>query len=347
MKQPMIEIDGSFGEGGGQVLRSSLALALCTGSAFRITRIRAGRKKPGMLRQHLTAVRAAATISGAQVTGDQIGAQELTFVPGPVTGGRHRFAVGTAGSATLVLQTVLPPLLLAEHRSELHLEGGTHNPWAPPAQFLAASFFRALSSMGAECSLDLESWGFYPAGGGKCRVAITPPAGGLQPVDLGERGPLVRAELLTAVSEVPFEVAQDEAETVKRHAAFPIDKTRVEQVPSPGPGNVVLLWLEFERTTAFFTGFGALGVSRKQVARQAVDAANAFFATRAAVEEHLADQLLIPMALAGRGAFTTDALSSHTRTNLEVIRKFLPLEVRLSQQEKRLWKIELERTVGI
>lgn len=342
-RQGLVEIDGSFGEGGGQILRTSLALSVCTQRPFRISRIRAGRKKPGLLRQHLTAVKAAAAISGAEVTGAEIGSQDLTFVPGPARPGKYTFAIGTAGSATLVLQTVLPPLLLTAGPSEIRLEGGTHNQWAPPAQFLEHSFFAALQAMGADSSLELGDWGFYPAGGGKLDVRVAPALGGLKPLDLSERGNLIRAEILTAVSEVPFEVAQDEANEIKKRATFPITKTRVETVPSPGPGNVAMLWLEFEKTTAFFTGFGALGITRHQVARQVVNAANLFYKSTAAVEEHLADQLLVPMALAGGGTFTTLKPSSHTETNLEVIRNFIDLEVRLTQLGMGVWKIALSK----
>jgi len=343
MKKTKIEIDGSFGEGGGQILRSSLALSICTGRPFEMTKIRAGRKKPGLLRQHLTAVKAAAKISDAEVSGAEIGSQDLVFVPGPVRACSEKFSVGTAGSASLVLQTVLPPLLFAKGPSTMQLEGGTHNQWAPPVQFLEKSYFSALRAMGTECSLDLNRWGFYPAGGGLFTVHVKPPAGGLKRLDLCERGELVRAEVLTAVSQVPFEVAEDEAKVIKQRAMFPIEKTHVETVPSAGPGNVAMLWLEFEHTTAFFTGFGALGVSRQKVANQVAGAANAFFSSSAAVEEHLADQLLVPMALAGGGSFTTLKPSSHTETNLEIIGKFLELQMRCGTHGKGVWKISIEK----
>src|SRR5712675_2047994 len=162
----MITIDGSEGEGGGQILRTSLALSLVTGQPFRMERIRAKRQKPGLLRQHLTAVEAAKTVGRAEATGGALNSQTLEFNPGPVTPGNYRFAVGTAGSATLVFQTVLPALLTASGHSTLTLEGGTHNPLAPPFDFLARSFTPLIHGMGPTVELELRTPGFFPAGGG-------------------------------------------------------------------------------------------------------------------------------------------------------------------------------------
>jgi len=343
VKYTMIEIDGAGGEGGGQILRTSLALSMCTGKPFHIGNIRANRKKPGLMRQHLTAVGAARTICGAEVTGVEIDSKELTFVPGQVKPDEYRFSVGTAGSATLVLQTILPPLLCAGAPSTLHLEGGTHNAWAPPSHFLDKAFFPVLVQMGAGIESELTTWGFYPAGGGRMRVSVTPAAGALGRLDLCERGALVRAEVLAAVSRVPWEVADDECRLITRGAAFPIDQCRAENVESPGPGNVVMLWLEFERGTAFFTGFGELGVSRKTVAGQVCDAANRLYGAGVAVDEHLADQLLIPMALAGGGCFTTGNPTPHTKTNIEIIRRFLDVEISCTEKARGVWRIEVSK----
>ena len=342
----MIEIDGSFGEGGGQILRTALALAMCTGQPFRITAIRARRRRPGLLRQHLTAVEAARTVCGATVTGAEVSSQTLEFVPGPVTAGDYRFAVGTAGSATLVLQTVLPPLLVADRPSTLVLEGGTHNPLAPPWHFLAQAYFPTLAHLGATCTSELTSWGFVPAGGGRFEVRVTPAPGGLRPFELGERGDLRRAEVLAAVSQVPWEVADDEAKLIVKACAFPVGKARAEQVPSPGPGNVAMLALEFAHARAVFTGFGQIGVSRRKVAHDVTATANGFVKTGAAVEEHLADQLLVPLALAGGGRFTTVEPSSHTTTNAEVIRRFLPVEIACRDRGGGLWDITVNPSGG-
>jgi RNA 3'-terminal phosphate cyclase (ATP) len=183
----MITIDGSFGEGGGQILRTSLALSLVTGHAFRIQNIRAGRAKPGLLRQHLTAVQAAVEVGDAAVDGATLGSKELVFKPGKVRAGDYRFAVGTAGSATLVLQTILPALIIGKEPSRLTLEGGTHNPHAPPFDFLDRAFLPLLNRTGPQVSMKLERIGFYPAGGGRFTVEIIP-TDKLKGLDLRERG---------------------------------------------------------------------------------------------------------------------------------------------------------------
>ena len=179
----MITIDGSKGEGGGQVLRSSLSLSMVTGQPFRIKNIRAGRAKPGLLRQHLTCVRASEAVCNATVEGAELGSKEIVFRPGAVQPGLHTFAVGTAGSAMLVLQTVLPPLMLATETSTVTVEGGTHNDHAPPFDFLEHAFVPLLRRMGARVDLILDGYGFYPAGGGRV-VATISPAGALSPLHL-------------------------------------------------------------------------------------------------------------------------------------------------------------------
>src|SRR2546428_9297761 len=160
----MITIDGSFGEGGGQILRTALSLSLATGTPFRIENIRAGRKKAGLLRQHLTAVLAAAEIGAAEIEGATLGSTMLTFTPKSVRAGEYRFAVGTAGSGTLVFQTILPALLRASAATRVTIEGGTHNSAAPPFDFLDRTFLPLIRKMGATVSLKLERYGFYPAG---------------------------------------------------------------------------------------------------------------------------------------------------------------------------------------
>ena len=175
MNKSILTIDGSYGEGGGQVLRSSLAMSLVTGRPFVIENIRAGRKKPGLMRQHLTAVNAAVEVSHAEAAGAAIDSARLEFRPGQVTAGKYKFSVGTAGSATLVLQTVLPALLLADGESHLTLEGGTHNPFAPPLDFLTKAYLPLVNRMGPKVTVDpFYRPGFYPAGGGKFTVHVQP-----------------------------------------------------------------------------------------------------------------------------------------------------------------------------
>ncbi|HWQ93565.1 MAG TPA: RNA 3'-terminal phosphate cyclase, partial [Clostridia bacterium] len=228
----MITIDGSQGEGGGQILRTSLALSLVTGQPFRMERIRAKRRKPGLLKQHLTAVEAAKTVGCAQVEGAVLNSQTLAFQPGPVTPGNYRFAVGTAGSATLVLQTVLPALLTAAGHSTLTLEGGTHNPMAPPFDFLARSFIPQIQRMGPSVELELRRHGFFPAGGGRFHARIAP-AKKLSRLDLLERGAIRSRQACVLLSKLPEHVAQRELAVVRDELNWRADECVVEAVQYP------------------------------------------------------------------------------------------------------------------
>lgn len=335
----MIRIDGSAGEGGGQILRTALALSLVTGQAFRIERIRAGRKKPGLLRQHVTAVDAATEIGGASVDGVILGSQELLFRPGKVKAGEYRFAVGTAGSATLVLQTVLPAVLVGSDRSLLTLEGGTHNPQAPPFDFLARAFLPLVERMGPRVRASLERPGFHPAGGGRFTVEIDP-VEKLKPLSLLQRGDAKSRVARALISNLPRQIGNRELKVVAEKLGWSNDLLRVEEVGSKGPGNALLLEIEFENVTEVFTGFGERGVLAETVAEKAVSAAREYLAAGAPVGEHLADQLLIPLALAGRGEFVATKISPHTRTNMDVIGKFLAVEFRTEQLE-RGWRVEV------
>jgi len=335
----MIELDGSRGEGGGQILRSALSLAMVTGLPFRIENIRAGRPKPGLLRQHLAAVQAAAAVCGAQVQGDVLGSRKLEFVPGQVKAGDYAFAIGSAGSCTLVLQTVLPALLHAGGPSTLKLSGGTHNPFAPPAHFLQRAFLPLLARMGARVDLQIGRCGFYPAGGGELNVRIEPCVQ-LAPLHLEERGPAVRIHAESLVAGVPVEVAKRELAAVQAALGLADDALTVLGLPQDqGPGNVLLLSCEHERVSEVVCAFGERGVSSEKVAQNAVTALWVYLLSKAAVSEHLADQLLLPLAMAGSGRFTTVEPSGHTRTNAEVIAKFLPVEFGFEALEKNLVRV--------
>ncbi|MCK4342141.1 MAG: RNA 3'-terminal phosphate cyclase [Phycisphaerae bacterium] len=319
----MITIDGSQGEGGGQVLRSSLALSLVTGQPFTITNIRAGRKKPGLMRQHLTAVTAAAEVGQAKVTGASLRSTELTFEPGEIQSGEYHFAVGTAGSATLVLQTVLPALLCAPGPSALRLEGGTHNQWAPPFDFLVKTFLPLVNRMGPTVNATLVRPGFYPVGGGEFHVSITP-ANALQPIELLERGQTKRVTATAKVAHLPRNIAERELRAIGGKLGLTDDDLVVEEVKdSRGPGNIVMIEIECEHVTELFTGFGERQVPAETVAAKATQQARRYLSKGVPVGEYLTDQLLIPLALAGGGAFRTLELSRHAQTNIEVIKAFL------------------------
>jgi RNA 3'-terminal phosphate cyclase (ATP) len=326
----MIDIDGSQGEGGGQILRSSLSLAICTGKAFRIANIRANREKPGLMRQHLTAVKAAAEICGAQVEGAELGSRALTFSPGSLQPGDYSFAIGTAGSCTLVLQTVLPPLLLARAGSSVRIKGGTHNRGAPPFDFLQRSFVPLLARMGARVELELVSYGFFPRGGGEIRARIQP-SEKLSALSLMCRGEFRRAYAEAYVAGLPTRVAQRELEVVGKRLDWTREQLHLRGIPSDvGPGNVLTLTVEHEHVTEVFTGFGEKGVRAEEVADGVSQEAAAYLSAVAPVGEHLADQLLLPMALGDGGEFLATDATLHLRSNALVVERFTGRQVSIA-----------------
>jgi RNA 3'-terminal phosphate cyclase (ATP) len=342
----MIRIDGSFGEGGGQILRTSLSLSLATAQAFRIENIRAGRERPGLLRQHLTAVLAAAEVCGADVEGVALGSAALTFSPGKVRAGEYRFTVGTAGSGTLVLQTVLPALMLGGAPSRITIEGGTHNSAAPPFEYLARVFLPLIERMGPKVRLTFDRYGFYPAGGGRFSAQIQPCAK-LAPLQLDGRGEIVLRRILAVVANLPGHIAVREIETVSAMLGWNKDSGKIEQtINSAGPGNIVMIQAGFAEVTEIFSAFGQPGVSAEAVASTAAREAREYLASRASAGEHLTDQLLLPLALAGGGSFTAQKLNMHARTNMEVISRFLPVRFE-TQEEDGLTRVSVAGNISV
>lgn len=327
MKLPdnAIELDGAAGEGGGQILRSALTLSMITGIAFHVKQIRAGRPKPGLLRQHLTAVNAAAAICGAHISGAELGSRSLVFIPGQLKAGDYRFAIGSAGSTTLVLQTLIPALWFAPGASQVHVSGGTHNSAAPPVDFLQRCWLPLLQRMGAHISIDLLRHGFMPAGGGEVLANVEALAGPLQGLTLDQRGALQQLRATAIVAGVSRDVAERELAQLQQRLGDLAGEVR--QLPtSHGPGNVLLLEAQSENVTEQIIAFGERSRSAEAVANNAASDMQTYLDSPCAVGEHLADQLLLPLALAGSGSFTTHVLSSHLQTNIEVIQKFLPVE---------------------
>jgi len=332
-----VMLDGSQGEGGGQILRTSLALSMVTGRPMAIEKIRAGRAKPGLMRQHLACVNAAAAISGAAVEGAELGSQSLRFAPGPVRAGEYRFAISGAGSCMLVLQTVLPPLLLAGAASRLHLSGGTHNPMAPPFHFLERAFAPLVRRLGADLRLQLRRHGFYPAGGGEVEADIVPAAGALQPFDLLSRGEALERHAECLAPGIARHVMTRELETLGAAMGWTGEQLRYGATrQNEGPGNALIATLAHAEVTEVFTAFGEKTLSAEQVAHALVKELRGFLKSEAAVGPHLADQLALLLALAtwqsSRGAaFTCSEVTEHTRTNCAVIERFLPVRFAIAQ----------------
>jgi RNA 3'-terminal phosphate cyclase (ATP) len=337
----MITIDGSFGEGGGQIIRTSLALSLVTGKPFRVERVRARREKPGLQRQHLTAVMAAAEVGRARVEGARVGAREFSFEPGEVAPGDYTFSIGTAGSTTLVLQTVLPPLMIARAASLLTLEGGTHNVHAPPFDFIQRAFLPLVNRTGPRVSAELARYGFYPPGGGRFQVFIEPRDESRR-LDLDERGRVRRRLARALVVKIPPAVAERELAVVRGRLGWSGDELTVETSNDAlSPGNVLTLEVETEHLTELFTGMGERGVRAETVAERACDEMENYLASGAPVGEHLADQLLIPLALGAGGSFVTGPPSLHMTTNIEIIKKFLDVGIEATRLSEKQWRIEV------
>lgn len=323
----MIELDGSQGEGGGQILRTSLTLSMITGTPFRVINIRANRAKPGLMRQHLVAVQAAAEVCGAEVSHADVGSSSLEFRPGPIKAGDYNFSIGTAGSSTLVLQTLLPAMLYGDKPSTVMVSGGTHNPMAPPVQFLQRAYGRVLEMMGANVDIQLRRYGFYPAGGGEVMASIDPSAK-LRQIELIERGQLRKAFAEGIVAGIPVAVAERELQLVGERLGWTGEKLKINELPrDQGPGNAMLITLEYEHITEVFTSIGEKRVRAEEVAAAVVREVEDYQSSTAAVGEHLADQVMLPMALAGGGRFTMHRLSQHSKTNADVIKRFLPIQI--------------------
>lgn len=321
----MLLLDGSEGEGGGQILRTALACSLLTGVPFSIEKIRAARRRPGLLPQHLAAVRAAAEIASAETEKAILGSGTLTFEPGEVRAGEYHFVIGTAGSTGLVLQTVLVPLLSTDGESQLMIEGGTHNEGAPPFEFLDLSLAPLLRRMGAELTLSLEKPGFYPVGGGRVRARVGNAT--WRRLELPERGAIRSVRARALVSRLPLSIAHRELDVVKERLDWPEECLTALAIDADGPGNALILVVESEQVTEVFTGFGRRGLPAEEVASQTVAKTRRYLDSGAAVGMHLADQVLVPLTQTRGGSFLTSEPSTHFTTNANVIDRFFDLDI--------------------
>lgn len=342
-----IIIDGSEGEGGGQVLRTSLSLSAITGKPVRIENVRGRRKKPGLFRQHLTAFKAAAEICDARMEGAELGSSEIAFHPGKIKGGEFDFSIGSAGATNLVAQTILPILARADQASVVTITGGTHNLWAPTFDFLDRAFLPQFRKMGGRAIVKLNAYGFYPAGGGSMTLSVMPIESS-RSLDLRDRGNRIDESVVAIVANLSDSIATRELNTILKVLNLKPEQGEIIHAESPGPGNVVSLFLEHENVTEVFVGLGQHGVRAEAVAKGVAQRAQKYIFAQdandlahAAVDEHLADQLLLPMALLSGGIFTTTGISQHTRTNIEIVKRFLDVEIKLIQSGRRFWTVEV------
>ncbi len=343
--EEMIEIDGSYGEGGGQILRTALACSAILKRPVKIFRIRAGRKNPGLQPQHLKSIEALAKVTKARTDGVKAGAGTITFIPEEIVPGHYEFNIGTAGSVTLLLQTLLLPLSLSHSSSQLVVAGGTHVEWSPPFHYLSEVLFPALDSMGIRAKAKIERWGWYPKGGGRIEIEIHP-ASELKPISLTHRGILKKIYGLSAISNLPEHIAQRQRDhALKRIEEELKTEAKIEvlsEVPSIGQGSFLFLVAESERVKAGFSSLGRRGKRAEEVADEAIDSLKGYLESDGCIDPYLADQIVPFMTLArGNSSFTTALITEHLLTNLWVIERFLKISVARSGAQGEKGKIDL------
>jgi RNA 3'-terminal phosphate cyclase (ATP) len=324
----MIQIDGSVGEGGGQVLRSALTLSVVTGKGMRIVKIRKKRSSPGLRPQHLQAVRAAAEVCGAELKGDSLGSEEIQFTPREIRSGRYHFSIPTAGSTSLVLQTVFLPLTLAKRPSQVTIQGGTHVKWSPCYHYLDWQWLFYMKRVGYKGEVSLTKAGYYPKGGGEIQAAIEPVKGG-NPLQVVERGKLIQIRGLSAVTNLPDHITRRMRDRVVSRLGghYPLNDIRIKEIQGHGQGAFIVLLVEFENSQACYFSLGERGKRAEVVADEVVDQVLAFLATDGCIDTYLGDQLLLPLALVSEPSqLRVPEITAHLVTNAKIIQQFIPVE---------------------
>ncbi|AXI04146.1 RNA 3'-terminal phosphate cyclase [Aquirhabdus parva] len=328
----MLQLDGSIGEGGGQILRTALSLSLLTGKPFHLSNIRAGRKKPGLMRQHLVCVQAAKAIGHATVVGDHLHSTELTFTPHTVQAGHYHFPIGSAGSTMLVLQTLLPVLMMQDQPSTFKIEGGTHNPMAPTLDFVQRSFLPALAKIGVQAEVFSEQVGFFPVGGGLINVTIQPWVD-RKPLSLLDRGALRESNAYAGVLNLDGHIVERELAVLDQ--MLTLSNQGYLHLSGRGQGNTAFVEVVSKHHTEVFTALGEMGRTAEQVAKKLANEVKRYLMATCAVDEHLADQLLLPLALGVGGEFSCREITDHTRTQALMIETFLTAKIRIEEGEQR------------
>ncbi len=329
----LIDIDGSYGEGGGQILRTALAFSAILKQPIRVHHIRAGRKNPGLQPQHLKGVEAAARITEGRVEGLKPGSDTITFIPQNIVPGNYKFEIGTAGSVTLLFQVLLLPLSLSQGSSRLTLVGGTHVQWSPPFHYLKGVFLPTLTSMGISVEASIERWGWYPKGGGILHAEVKAICE-LKPIVLIERGPLKKIRGISATSHLPRHVGERQKDyalkRIEKELKMDAEIQVLSDVPANGPGSFLLLTAESQGAMAGFSSLGERGKRAEEVTGEAFDSLKEYIQSEGCIDPHLADQLIPFAALAkGNSVMTTTRMTEHLLTNLWVVQHFL--DVRISK----------------
>ena len=328
----MVEINGAYGEGGGQILRSSLTLSALTGKVLNIHHIRSGRSQPGLRPQHLTALLAMAKIANADLQGAHLGSQEVSFSPNYITTGRFKFGIETAGAASLVLQTIFLPLSLQKEKSDITLTGGTHVQWSPIYHYLQEQWLPWMQKIGYPVDLNMKMAGFYPEGGGEIEATVYPQKN-LKPIQCLERGQLMRIRGYSGVGNLDDSIAKRQKHQALRrlYDVCRDSKIKTLNMPAASKGTFLLITAEFSKGgSACFSSLGAPGKPAERVADESVDLLMSFLDSDGCVDPYLSDQLLLPLSvIAGTSKFSTNQITQHLLTNAHVIRQFLPVEIKI------------------
>lgn len=340
-----LQIDGNYGEGGGQILRTTLSLSCLLGKPVEIFNIRKGRKIPGLQPQHLTAVNACKSISEAEVEGNKLQSLSLKFSPQQIKGGDFTFNVAeekrSAGSTSLILQALFLPLSLAEQSSHITVLGGTHVPWSPPFDYLKEIFLPMAKKIGCQIDLRINKWGWYPKGGGEVHGVIHPTPK-LRSLNLTDRGRLLNLTGISVVSNLPTSIAErqkNQGLRILKEKGFSPEINIVE-APSIGQGTFFFLKAEFENSEAGFGALGEIGKKAEKVAEEACQEFLEFIETKAAIDPHLADQLIPYLVLAdGQSSFAVSRISKHLLTNIWVVKQFLPTKIAVEGKEGEEGKV--------
>lgn len=339
----MIQIDGSAGEGGGQMLRSALTLAVLTGQPVHLHHIRARRSKPGLAAQHLKAVEAAAAVSAAVVQGAELGSTTLTFRPATIQAGDYFFDIGTAGATSLVLQTIFLPLSAAGAVSRVRLVGGTHVPWSPAFHYLQLQWLPFMRELGCDAGLGLEQAGFYPRGGGRMEITIQP-TGARQPLQLVARGPLQRLWGISAVANLPRSIAERQRnQSIQRLRGVrsPVEIELLD-MPAQGQGTFLLLVAECTLGRACYVSLGERGKPAERVADEAADQLLLWLQRDGVIDQYLADQLLLPLVFAaGPSTLCTSEVTQHLLTNADIIRQFVPARIEIDGEPGEVGTVQI------
>jgi RNA 3'-terminal phosphate cyclase (ATP) len=338
----VLTIDAAKGEGGGQIVRSALALSLVTRKPFVLEKIRAGKSKPGLLPQHVAAVQAAMTIGNGTAEHADVGSTRMRFTPHGFVGGSHRLSVGPTGSAVLLAQMLIPALLVGSEPSEIVFEGGTHIALSPIYEFFADSYLSALRKMGGKVRSELWRAGFPDPTGGAFRVWVTPSL--LNRPKILDRGRTIARRACGKVSKLPLALAENELLALERRLRWGKSAYEAEAVKAQSQGNALFVILKYENITHIVSEVMFSEIFADNMARSVADQLDLYLTTSAPVGEYLADQLIVPMAVAGGGSFRTVELTAHTRTQLDVVGAFFPeLEVGVTDNGDRTFTISLDR----